>query len=224
MGPWYNRSAVTGRSGAVQSLLSVPVVFWEGAMLDWTSVYERLKARIESAGVTVHAERLGPHTTGVFDGLSITTNTDCDRATRCYNMAHSFGHIAQWSLRYAHFQALYEELNAAKANKQADPLALERALQRFRRYEEEASQYATWLLANSGNGGAIPTFTDFARADIEAIVGFHRAGVVPAWREFFAEWKAKAARGEVDATAFEPRPIPPFTPIHIPPQEVIQDP
>jgi hypothetical protein len=196
----------------------------ESAMPDWASVYKRLKTRIESCGVTVKAERLGPHTTGIFDGTSITTNTDCDRETRCYNIAHSFGHIAQWSLQYARFQALYDELNAAKANKQADPLALERALEGFRHYEEEASEYAAWLLVHTGNTDTIPIFTCFARADIEAIVGFHRHGVLPVWREFFAAWQAKAGRGEVAKQAFEPRPIPPFTPLPIPPQEVIQDP
>src|SRR5581483_2585861 len=107
-------------------------------MPDWSVIYEQLRKRIEAFGVKVYARRLGFETTGIFDGLTITTNTDCDAETRCHNLAHSLGHIAQWSLDYPRFQTLYTELHAAKANKQADPEALERALQRFRAYEEEA--------------------------------------------------------------------------------------
>src|SRR5712692_298866 len=98
-------------------------------MPDWPLVYERLKARIESHGVAVLARRLGLDTTGVFDGLSITTNTAYDLETRCYNIAHSLGHIVQWSSEYPRFKRLYDTLHAAKANKQAEPAALEQALQ-----------------------------------------------------------------------------------------------
>jgi hypothetical protein len=99
-------------------------------MLDWSGVYQRLKARIEALGVRVEARRLGFETTGIFDGLSITTNSDYDLETCCHNIAHSLGHIAQWSLDYPQFQKLYDDLHAAQANKQADPDALERALAR----------------------------------------------------------------------------------------------
>src|SRR5215468_10111394 len=160
-------------------------------MSDWAMVYEYLKARIESHGVQVLARQLGLETTGVFDGLSITTNTDYDLETRCYNIAHSFGHIAQWSLDYPRFQRLYDELHAAKDNKHADAVALEQALQRFRAYEEEASQYAMRLLMDTGNADILPGFTNFARADIEAIVAFHRDGHAPVWHSFFDDWNEK---------------------------------
>lgn len=192
-------------------------------MHDWANLYERLKARIEARGVKVRAERLGPETTGVFDGLSITTNTAYDLETRCHNITHSLGHVAQWSLDYPHFRALYEELHAAKAGKQTDPGRLERALIRFREYEEEASQYAVWLLQDAGCAEALPAFTNFARADIEAIVSFHRDGIAPAWHQFFAGWNDRAARGELIVLPFEPKAIPPFTPVPIEPQEVIQE-
>jgi hypothetical protein len=191
-------------------------------MSDWPLVYERLKARIESRGVVVFAQRLVLEVTGVFDGLSITTNTAYDLETRCYNIAHSFGHIAQWCLDYARFQQLYDDLHAAKANKHADPAALERALQRFRTYEEEASQYAAWLLLDTDNSDILARFTNFARADIEAIVAFHRDGRAPVWHRLFDDWNAKVARGEQELRSFEPRPIPAFKPLHIEPQEVIR--
>jgi hypothetical protein len=165
---------------------------------------------------------LGPETTGVFDGLSITTNSECDRQTQCHNMGHAFGHIAQWSLDGAHCQALYENLYRAKDRKPKDPAALERALDEFRIYEEEASAYAAWLLIDTGNSAALPEFTRFARADIEAIVSYHRDGVAPIWSEFFEAWKAQAARGEIAVEEFAPKKIPPFTPRPIEPQEVVQ--
>jgi hypothetical protein len=192
-------------------------------MSDWTKVYDRLESRIESGGVRVLARKLGPETTGVFDGLSITTNTACDLETRCYNLAHSFGHIAQWSLDYPRFRQLYDRLHAAKADRQADPEALEQALRRFREYEEDASGYAAWLLFDTGNADILPRFTNFARADIEAIVAFHRDGHAPPWQRFFEDWNAKVGRGELTLKPFEPRPIPAFTPIAIAPQAVIQE-
>jgi hypothetical protein len=192
-------------------------------MTDWKQVYARLKARIEANGVRVLAEQMGHDTTGVFDGLTITTNTDCDLETRCYNIAHSFGHITQWSLNYAHHRRLYDTLYAAKANKDNDPQALEQALARFRAYEEDASRYAAWLLIDTGSALVLPSFANFARADIEEIVEHHRHGHAPAWKRFFAEWNARVARGELTIRPFEPLPIPPFTPVHIAPQAVIQE-
>jgi hypothetical protein len=191
-------------------------------MVDWVTVCERLTARIEASGVRVLAQPLGLETTGVFDGLSITTNTSCDLETRCHNIAHSFGHIAQWSLDYGAQKQLYDDLHAAKANK-SDAAALERVLLRFRAYEEEASGYAAWLLTDSGNHEALPAFTNFARADIEAIVGFHRHGMAPIWHEFFAGWNRDVTAGQRSVLPFDPKPIPPFTPRPIEPQEVIQE-
>jgi hypothetical protein len=191
-------------------------------MVVWATVYESLKARIQGCGVRVVARPLGLETTGVFDGLSVTTNTSYDPETRCHNIAHSFGHIVQWSLDYPGQQQLYDDLHAAKAHKAADPGALERALQRFRAYEEEASQYATWLLADSGNPDAVAAFTNFARADIEAIVAFHRDGVAPVWREFFHRWNSEREAGKCRVQPFEPKAIPPFSPRRIEPQEVIR--
>jgi hypothetical protein len=192
-------------------------------MVDWANTYERLKARIEACGVRVLARPLGFETTGVFDGLSITTNTSYDLETCCHNITHSLGHIAQWCLDYAKQRRLYDDLHAAQANKAADPAALERALVRFRAYEEEASRYATWLIADSGCADALPAFTNFARADIEAIVAFHRDGIAPVWHEFFERWNREVAAGARALRVFDPKPIPPFTPLHIEPQEVIQE-
>ena len=189
---------------------------------DWGSIHQRLKDRIEASGVCVKCQSLGPETTGVFDGLSITTNSGCDRQTQCHNMGHAFGHIVQWSLAGARCQELYDRLYRAKDRKREDPPALERALDVFRLYEEEASGYAAWLLIDTGNAMALASFTPFARADIEAIVSYHRDGVAPIWSEFFEAWKARVTRGEIAVKEFVSRQIPPFTPVSIEPQEVVQ--
>jgi len=189
---------------------------------NWNAVYERLKTRIELSGVHVDSRKLGPQTTGVFDGSSITTNSDCDLETQCHNLGHAFGHIAQWSLDGPRCERLYDALHSAKERRRSEPQALEEALQRFREYEEEASGHAAWLLNETGNAAALASFTPFARADIEAIVRFHRDGVAPIWNEFFAAWQARAARGEIEVRDFDPVPIPPFTPAPVAPQEVVR--
>ena len=189
---------------------------------DWGKIHQRLNDRIEASGVCVKCQRLGPETTGVFDGLSITTNSGCDRQTRCHNMGHAFGHIVQWSLETARCQELYETLYSAKDRKLDDPAALERALDLFRLYEEEASGYAAWLLIDTGNAAALASFTPFARADIEAIVSYHRDGVAPIWSDFFEAWQARTQRGEIAVKEFVPKEIPPFQPRLIEPQEVVQ--
>jgi hypothetical protein len=190
--------------------------------LDWSAIFARLKDRIERSGVRVAEARLGPQTTGIFDGLSITTNCDCDYETQSHNLVHSFGHIVQWSLEQPRCEALYEALSAAKECKHHDPLALERALSEFRVYEDEASSYAAWLLIDTGNVAALASFTPFARADIEAIVSYHRDGIAPIWTDFFAAWQSRAARNEIEVRDFSHRPIPAFTPCPIEPQEVIR--
>jgi hypothetical protein len=190
--------------------------------IDWTVVYARLKTRIESNGIEVRTQKLGPTTTGVFDGTSVTTNSDCDLETQCHNLAHALGHIVQWSLETPRCQSLYDELHAAKDRKQTDAARLDMALAAFREYEEEASAYAAGLLIESGNAPILPAFTPFARADIEAIVSYHRDGVAPIWNEFFADWQVRARRGDFEVREFVPKPIPRFTPRHIVPQEVIR--
>ena len=93
-------------------------------------------------------------------------------------------------MEFDEHRTLYDELYAAQARKREDLRPLEHALQRFREYEEEASQYAAWLLEQR-LAEALPAFTVFARADIEAIVGLHRDGIAPIWHEFFADYQGR---------------------------------
>lgn len=192
------------------------------APLDWAHVQRRLTEHIEAAGVRVESRNLPPETTGIFDGLSVTTNSACDAETQCHNLGHSFGHIVQWALNRKECEVLYDALYAAKAGQGDDRTALDAALAAFRAYEEEASQYAAWLLIDTGNSIALPSFNLFARADIEAIITYHRHGVAPVWKTFFADWQHRYIRGEFELHPFLPKPIPPFAPVSIAPQEVIQ--
>lgn len=203
-------------------LPSVEYVHSNVMALNWKTIYKRLKDRIESFGVRVVSRKLGPQTTGIFDGSSITTNSDCDLQTRSHNMGHAFGHIAQWSIDGPRCERLYEALRAAKDRRDANPQTLEMVLQAFREYEEEASGHAAWLLQETGNAAALVSFTRFARADIEAIIIYHREGVAPIWSAFFAAWQARVVKGEIEVRPFAPLPIPPFTPVPIAPQEVIR--
>ena len=43
------------------------------------------------------------------------------------------------------------------------------------------------------------------------------------WKDFFAEWNRKVARGEQAVPAFPPQPVPPFQPVKMPEQGVIQE-
>jgi len=192
-------------------------------MLNWLDIFARLQARIETYGIRVIARPLGSETTGTFDGLSITVNTRFDPETWSHNAAHSFGHIVQWSVDTARQRQLYDRLYAAKARKQTDPAGLEAALADFRRYEEEASGYAHRLLLATDNVEALPAFTNFGRADIECIVGYHRDGIAPIWHDFFANWNHRVAVGELLLEPFRPLDIPDFKPLLIAEQEVIQE-
>lgn len=192
-------------------------------MCNWTKISRDLTTYIESVGVDVRSEKLGFETTGTFDGISLTTNIDCDWETRCHNMAHSLGHIVQWSLDPVKFETLYADLRVAKASQPIDVAAIEKILTRFRDYEVEASEYAVWLLTEIGHADVIPRFTNFARADIEAIIGYHRDGIAPIWEDFYRAWNERVATGGQPVESFALKPIPKFTPVRIVEKRVIRE-
>lgn len=210
------------RYSSISAALPIEIIPLSSNEGDWSVVHNRLCDRLRRSGVTVRTERLGPETTGIFDGTSITTNAHCDLETQCHNMGHAFGHIIQWSLAEPECQALYDALYRSKDQRQIDPVGLEQALEAFREYEVEASQYAAGLLIEIGCDWALPSFTLFARADIEAIVTYHRTGIAPIWTQFFDDWQAQVRNGQVTAPPFAPLAIPPFTPLSIAPQEVVR--
>ena len=56
---------------------------------------------------------------------------------------------------------------SAKSDR-ADPRRLERALEAYHAFETESSEFAVWLFTETGHGHAVPSYTNFMRADLEA--------------------------------------------------------
>jgi hypothetical protein len=191
--------------------------------MDFEQALARLQRRSEAYGVKVLERGLDPETPAVFDGPTITLNTGTDVQSRCYYLVHSLGSIVEWSVRPADSRAVYDELRRSKAVKGRDPARFEAALAGFLAFEEVASEYAVWILPETGNSELVQPYTTFARADADAMVRFHREGVAPVWRDFFPAWQAQAARGERKVHPYRPRAVPPFVPVRIEPQEVVQE-
>jgi hypothetical protein len=184
---------------------------------------EALTRYVESHHVRVSVREMDLERPAEFDGPTITLNSHHDTEARCYFLAHSFGSIVAWSVAFEQTRQMFGELRAAKAERPRDRDRLERAIKAFRDFEERASEYAVWILGRIGHCAAVPAYTEFFRADADAMTIFHRKGTAPAWPEFLAEWKARAARGEIVVVRYAPRPVPPFTPVRIPTQEVVQE-
>lgn len=191
----------------------------------WDEIFAGVRARAEAYGVRVTTAPLGPETAGLFDGLSVTLNpTGFTAEEQTYYLAHAVGSIVAWSVAPAECRAVFDELRDARRHRKDDPDRLEKAVGRYRQFEESASEYAVWLLADLGHADRVPSYTNFMRADIEALSHFHREGVALVWRDFFARWNAAVARGEQEVRPYQPRPIPSFRPVKIErTQEVLQE-
>jgi hypothetical protein len=190
---------------------------------EFGQLYADLADRAAEYGVRFGSKALPPETPAVFDGPTVTLDPSYDTESRCYYLAHALGSTVQWSTDFAGSRAVFDELRAAKGAPEADPGRFERAVAAHRAFEERSSGHAVWLLAELGHAWAVPGYTVFFRADLAAITEFHRTGVAPVWREFYPEWKRRAAGGEVEVRPFDPRPVPPFRPVRIPAQEVVRE-
>ena len=185
-----------------------------------SELFQDLERIITSSGVDVRLREMEVEKPGEFDGPSITINPKHDREACCYYLAHSFGSICQWSTDFEHARKVFEQLRDAKCEKGT---AFESALHAWRHFEQTSSEHAVWVLAETDHPEAIEPYTIFFRADIEAMTVFHRTGKEPRWPDFFAEWKAKVARGDVRIEPFRPKPVPRFRPVRIEKQEVLQE-
>ncbi len=92
------------------------------------SLYAALKTRAAGDGIEVVLEPLGASKAALFDGVSITLNSDYDLDDRCYYLAHSLGSIVLWSLDPEGSQRLYDDLRAAKKVKTTENERFEKAL------------------------------------------------------------------------------------------------
>lgn len=157
---------------------------------------------------------------GVFDGPTITINPKHDQEAASFYLAHSFGSISQWSTNFERAQTIFDELRDSK-KRQGE--RFETALKAWRLFEQTSSDHAVWVLEHVGHAEAIPPYTVFFRADIEAMTVFHRTGKEPPWPDFFAAWKEKVGRGEIRIDPFRPKPVARFRPVRIEKQEVLQE-
>jgi hypothetical protein len=171
----------------------------------------------------VGSRRLPPETPAVFDGPTVTLDPGYDPESRCYYLAHALGSIAQWSTDTAATRAVFDEVHAAEASREADPRRFERAVAGHLAFEERSSGHAVWLLADLGHDRAVPGYTTFFRADLAAVDEYHRTGAAPVRREFYPAWEEGVARGRVRVRPFDPRPVPAFRAVPIPRQEVLRE-
>jgi hypothetical protein len=186
-------------------------------------VYEAICRWATTQGISVGTRQLKANKAGEFDGVSVTMNSEYHVEERTFYLVHALGSMVRWSQSPPEIQGLFEELRAAKQEKHTDPDRLERAIEQYRAFEVESSEYAVWLLAQLGADEVVPSFTNFMRADLEALTLFHRFGRAPVWREFFADWNAELSLRRTTAAPFTPKPIPAFHPKQIEMQEILQE-
>ena len=184
--------------------------------------FARLESDVQSTGVAVRWRRMKPDTPAIFDGLSIVLNDEHDLGETAYYLVHSLGSIVGWSVETARVAQLFEELRASKATQDAEPERFERALATFRAFEEASSEIGVGILHRTGLAALAADFSEFFRADLEAITIFHRTGALPIWSEFLAAWHRDLAEGRREPRPFAARETPSFTPVKIDEQEVKQ--
>jgi hypothetical protein len=182
-----------------------------------------LEAHVVERGIAVDQRELPIETPARFDGVSITLNPRHDVESLAYYLVHSYGSIAGWVLDLPGTRRMFDELREARASRREEASRFETALAAFRAFEERASQYSVATLAAVGHPWAIPSFTLFFRADLEAITQFHREGRAPVWPEFLRRWQQEAAAGVRVIVPFRPMAVPPFTPVAFEPQTVTQE-
>jgi hypothetical protein len=187
------------------------------------ALFAGLTHYVIARGIDVRERRMEPEKPAEFDGLSITLNPRHDRTSLCWYLAHSYGSIAGWCQDLEGTAALFHELRDAKCERDNDMPRLDRAIARFRAFEELASRYSVWTLADIGHAWAIDPFSVFFHADLEAMTIFHRDGRAPNWPEWIARWQDAVARGDRKLAPFEPLAVPDFTPAQFEKQEVKQE-
>lgn len=160
---------------------------------------------------------------GEFDGPTIKLNKTYDAAERAFYLAHSIGSIAEWSLQPERSEQVMRGLRQAKAAAKTDANRLQPAVQAYLAFENRTWELAAWLLENLGYVNLVPAFTNFGRADMEAMRIFHTTGRAPVWKEFFAGWNEQVRHGQRTVAPFSPREIPAFRAISIPKQEIVQE-
>lgn len=190
---------------------------------DIEALYADLVKRAPRYGIITKETALADDVPGEFDGPTITLNKDYDAAERAFYLAHAIGSIAEWSIHPDNANEIFQDLRRAKQTKRSDAKRLERALAAYLSFENRTWEFAAWLLQDFAHERFAADFSNFARADMEAMRVFHTTGKAPVWREFFATWNEEVRNGAREVTPLVPRPIPSFRARKIPKQEIVQE-
>ena len=124
-------------------------------------------------GFAIEYRDLEPPRTGIFDGLKIVIDPDCDFEMQCFVLLHLFGHSVQWIA-----PSLAHKLDALQNT--ADK---ERFLKTLHDYEHEAAGYGLMLLNDLGLSHLRDWFSDFAATDWRYVERYYREDRIPPWHE-----------------------------------------
>ena len=188
--------------------------------IPYSIVNQDVRQWAQAHGMRVTDGHMEPGKAGEFDGISIIMNTSYALADQTYYLVHALGSIVRWSLSKESTQEMFDELRAAKQGN--DRARLESAIDRYRSFETESSEFAVWILGQIGHADAVPLYTNFMRADLEALTAYHRRGQAPVWQDFFARWNEEVVAGHLQLSPFRPKEIPDFKPRKIEKQEILQ--
>lgn len=190
--------------------------------VDYEALYQAVRQWCEAHGISVREQSLSRERAGEFDGISATLNGGYSVEERALYLAHTAGSIVRWCSDKQNVEEMFRDLHHATAGKGRDPAELEPAVLRYHAFEADTSRLAVQLLTELGFSEAIAAYTNFMRADLEAMTQFHRTGRAPVWNTFFSTWNERIAAGQICAAPFPPRPLPHFRPERIPLQRIQQ--
>jgi hypothetical protein len=205
------------------AIATQPLQIGQTMSLDIKKVHEDLLTRARAYAILVGSTKLKTEVAGKFDGRTITLNQQYDPAEQCFYLAHAIGTIAEWSLHRSDCDAIFRELKTSKRQQTTNPDRLTRAVAVYVDFETKTWGRARWLVEDTGHRDVVKPLTNFGRADLEAMQIFHMTGKAPVWSDFYAQWNAEVERGARTVAPFASRPIPPFEPIRIPTQEILQE-
>jgi hypothetical protein len=190
--------------------------------MDSENAIHAVIAWCEVHGIRVLESSLPADKAGEFTGLLVVMNRDYEPEQRLFYLTHAIGSIVLWSRNRDAVRQMFDELRDAKANRNQSPTRLKQAIERYRAFEIESSELAVQLLHECGCSDRIPSYTNFMRADLEAMTEFHRVGRAPDWRQFFEKWNQDIAAGHRRVEPFPAQPIPKFQPVEFEKQEILQ--
>jgi hypothetical protein len=134
--------------------------------MNFESIHADVCRWAEAHGLSVRQARLEAKKAGDFDGLSVTMNASYTAEERTYHLVHALGSIVRWSMSYVQVRELFQELRDAKSTPD-NAIRVESAIDRYRAFEIESSEFAVWLLGERGKSDVVPTYTNFMRADLK---------------------------------------------------------